>query len=214
MVARRRRGRAPHPDVLTPAEWRVLGSIRHGLSRRAVAERLGISENAVKYHVANITTKLGVFGMAALRHWPGYPGDSPLASRRILMAGPPALVALGQVSLLTRDIDRAERFYRDTLSLPHLFTFGDLAFFHCGGTRLFVRAVPDAEWRPSSILYFTVDDIVATSSALAGLGVIFVGQPHLIHRDEAAGVEEWMAFFDDPDGNTLALMSRVVVTQT
>ena len=34
-------------------------------------------------------------------------------------------------------------------------------------------------------------------------------QPHVIHRDDAAGTEEWMAFFEDPDGNTLALMSRV-----
>jgi DNA-binding NarL/FixJ family response regulator len=63
MVSRRPRGRPPHPDVLTPAEWRVLGWIRHGLSRRAVADRLQISENAVKYHVANISTKLGVSGM-------------------------------------------------------------------------------------------------------------------------------------------------------
>ncbi len=128
------------------------------------------------------------------------------------MAGPPALGALGQVSLLTRDVARAERFYGNTLGLPHLFTFGDLAFFDCAGTRLFVRAVPDADWRPSSILYFKVDDIVAMFGVLTELGVIAVGQPHPIHRDEAAGTEEWMAFFEDPDGNTLALMSRVAIT--
>ena len=38
-----------------------------------------------------------------------------------------------------------------------------------------------------------------------------VGQPHVIHRDEAAGTEEWMTFFEDPDGNTMALMSRVPI---
>jgi catechol 2,3-dioxygenase-like lactoylglutathione lyase family enzyme len=187
----------------------VLGWIRHGLSRRAVAERLGVSENAVKYHVANLSTKLGVSGMSELRHWPGYPAASPLAARRITMTGPVALGPLGQVSLLTRDVARAEAFYRDTLGLPHLFTFGDLAFFDIAGTRLFVRGVADPEWRPGSILYFRVEDVAGQLASLVDAGVTAVGQPHVIHRDEAAGVEEWMAFFEDPDGNTLALMARV-----
>ncbi|RLT36182.1 MAG: hypothetical protein DWI59_01170 [Chloroflexi bacterium] len=42
------------------------------------------------------------------------------------------------MSLLVRDVARAEAFYRDTLELPHLFTFGTLAFFDCGGVRLFL----------------------------------------------------------------------------
>ena len=119
---------------------------------------------------------------------------------------------LGQVSLLVRDIARAEAFYRDTLGIPHLFTHGPLAFFDCAGVRLFVRAVPDVEWRRSSILYFRVDDIVAATAALAAAGGTIVEQPGVIHRDEAAGVEEWMAFFEDPDRNALALMSRVSIT--
>lgn len=123
-----------------------------------------------------------------------------------------ALGPLGQVSLLVRDIARAEGFYRDVLGLPHLYSFGPLAFFDCAGLRLFVRAVPAGEWRPSSILYFRVDDIAAAATALAAAGVTIVEQPGVIHRDEAAGVEEWMAFFEDPDGNTLALMSRVPLT--
>ncbi len=35
------------------------------------------------------------------------------------------------------------------------------------------------------------------------------GAPHVIYTDDATGSEEWMAFFEDPDGNALALMSRV-----
>lgn len=38
--------------------------------------------------------------------------------------------------------------------------------------------------------------------------VAFQGEPHLIHRHED-GTEEWMSFFADPEGNTLALMSQV-----
>lgn len=128
------------------------------------------------------------------------------------MTRPVGLGPIGQVSLLVRDVARAERFYRDTLGLDHLFTFGDLAFFDCAGVRLFVRAVPDAEWRPSSILYFRVDDIGAATAALDAAGATVVEQPGVIHRDDAAGVEEWMAFFEDPDRNVLAVMSRVPIT--
>lgn len=119
-----------------------------------------------------------------------------------------ALGPIGQVALLTRDVGRAEAFYRDTLGIPHLFTFGDLAFFDVHGTRLYLQRVGDEEWRPGSVLYFRVEDILAAHAALHERQVEFRGPPHLIHRHEN-GVEEWMAFFDDPDGNTLALMSAV-----
>ena len=127
------------------------------------------------------------------------------------MTGPIAIGGLGQVSLLTRDVGRAERFFRDTLGLPHVFTFGELAFFDCAGTRLYVQGVADADWLRGSTLYFLVDDIAAQFGALIAAGVTAIGEPHVIHRDEAAGTEEWMAFFEDPDGNTMALMSRVPI---
>ena len=121
----------------------------------------------------------------------------------------PRLGPLGQVSLLARDVARAEAFYRDVLGLPHVFTFGDLTFFDAAGTRVFIRAVAEREWRPSSILYFLVDDIRTAYEGLLDLGVRFQGAPHLIYSDDATGVEEWMAFFEDSEGNTLAIMSRV-----
>jgi predicted enzyme related to lactoylglutathione lyase len=93
------------------------------------------------------------------------------------------------------------------LGLPHLFTFGKLAFFDCGGTRLFLSAEgeqPTAE----SILYLRVADIAAAHAELRARGVDFTGAPHMIHR-HADGTEEWMAFFKDPEGRPLALMSQV-----
>ena len=134
---------------------------------------------------------------------------APTAGSPTTTATTPALGPLGQVSLFARDVALTERFYRDTLGLPHIFTFGELAFFDCGGVRLYVHCVPDADWKAGSILYFRVDDIDATVKSLTAAGVAFVGQPHRIHRDEATGDEEWMAFFEDPDRNMLALMSRV-----
>ena len=56
----RPRGRPRHPDLLTPAEWRVAHWVRHGLTNRAIAERFGVSEEAVKFHVANAVGKLGL----------------------------------------------------------------------------------------------------------------------------------------------------------
>jgi hypothetical protein len=57
-----------------------------------------------------------------------------------------------------------------------------------------------------------VADIHATQEALAAAGVHFTGAPHVIYTDDATGVEEWMTFFEDGEGNTLALMSRVTRT--
>jgi DNA-binding CsgD family transcriptional regulator/catechol 2,3-dioxygenase-like lactoylglutathione lyase family enzyme len=215
----RKRGRPPHPDVLTPAEWAVLDGLRHGMSRRQIAARTGVSSYAIRYHARNIARKIGAAGVPELRYWPGIPAASVIGTRRwedVMETGPAARAGavpgpLGQVSLLVRDIGRAEAFYRDRLALPHLFTFGDLAFFGCGGTRLFLRQVPEGQWQPGSILYFAVPDIHTSYRDLGRRGVVFDGAPHLIHR-HADGTEEWMAFFSDGEGNTLALMSQVPPT--
>jgi hypothetical protein len=34
MPGRKRRGRPPHDDVLTPTEWRVVHAVQHGMSNR------------------------------------------------------------------------------------------------------------------------------------------------------------------------------------
>ena len=165
----------------------------------------------MKYHLANIADKLGVRGQE-LRHWPGIPASSPLIAERkdrsMPAASSIALGPIGQVSLSIRDVDRATRFYADVLGLAHLFTFGDLAFFDAGGTRLYLHRKDADEWSPGSVLYFSVADIGAAQAELAERGVHFTGAPHRIHTHDD-GTEEWMTFFDDGEGNTLALMSRV-----
>ena len=106
-------------------------------------------------------------------------------------------------------------FYRETLGAHHVVTFDPpgLAFFQLGDTRLLLErsASPHAG---DATLYFEVEDLGAAHEALVARGVVFDSEPHLIHRDAdgtfgAAGTEEWMAFFRDPDGNSLALVSRV-----
>ncbi len=119
------------------------------------------------------------------------------------------LGALAQVSMVCRSVDQTEAWYRDILRLPEIFRFGDLVFFDCGGTRLYFNQVPDDQWRRGSILYFLVDEMTGAVAALTSRGVHFKGAPHMIYKDADTGVEEWFAFFDDPDGNTLALLARV-----
>ncbi len=125
------------------------------------------------------------------------------------MAGDLGLGAIAQVSLEIRDVARAEAFYRDVLGLPHLFTFGDLAFFDAAGVRLYLQRTSQAEWRKSSVVYFLVDDIVTAHAELARRGAAIIGAPHMIFRHDDTGVEEWLAFFEDSEGNALALSSRV-----
>jgi catechol 2,3-dioxygenase-like lactoylglutathione lyase family enzyme len=118
------------------------------------------------------------------------------------------LGSIGQISRTVSNIAIAEEWYRDVLGLPHLFTFGTLAFFDCGGTRLFLSE-PETGGQPGdSVIYFRVPDINAAYETLIQRGVMFRGAPHMIHRHEN-GVEEWMAFFDDPDGKILAIMAQV-----
>jgi DNA-binding NarL/FixJ family response regulator len=46
-------------ETLTPRELEVLQILAEGLSNKAIARRLGISDQTVKFHVASIGGKLG-----------------------------------------------------------------------------------------------------------------------------------------------------------
>jgi methylmalonyl-CoA/ethylmalonyl-CoA epimerase len=122
--------------------------------------------------------------------------------------GGSGLSRIGQISMNARDFDRAVAFYRDTLGLRFLFTAPPhLAFFDCDGVRLLLDMPEDKEFdHPGSILYFAVEDIHAMHRTLASRGVTFRKEPHLIAR--LPDREVWMAFFNDTEGNTLALMAE------
>jgi DNA-binding NarL/FixJ family response regulator len=48
------------PEVLTPREREVLALLAEGLSNKAIADRLDISEHTAKFHVNAVLAKLGV----------------------------------------------------------------------------------------------------------------------------------------------------------
>lgn len=197
MKPRRPRGRPPHADVLTPAEWRTVYAVQHGMTNAEMARRRGISLNAVKFHVANALAKLGLPDRKALRRW--------FRTGETLVDSKLKLGAIGQIARSVSDTVASERWYRDVLGLPHLYTFGSLAFFDLAGTRLMLRQEGGAT--KESLLYLRVPDIGAAHATLAARGVRFTHAPHMIHR-HADGTEEWMAFFEDPDGRPLGLMSQ------
>jgi two-component system nitrate/nitrite response regulator NarL len=50
---------AARPEALTPREIEVLELVAEGLSNKAIAGRLGISDQTVKFHLASVSGKLG-----------------------------------------------------------------------------------------------------------------------------------------------------------
>ncbi|NMO16088.1 response regulator transcription factor [Pyxidicoccus fallax] len=53
-------GGTASPDTLTPREREVLALLAEGLSNKAIADRLSISEHTAKFHVNAVLAKLGV----------------------------------------------------------------------------------------------------------------------------------------------------------
>lgn len=114
---------------------------------------------------------------------------------------------IGQIAIVVHDVERAVRFYRDTLGLRLLFQAPlGLAFFDCGGVRLMLglREGTDAG---TSIIYYKVDDIQRAYAVLVARGVRFAGQPHIVAR--MPDHDLWLAECRDSEDNGLALMCEM-----
>jgi methylmalonyl-CoA/ethylmalonyl-CoA epimerase len=118
-----------------------------------------------------------------------------------------AIEGIGQLLITVKDVDRAAAFYEQVLGLRLLFRFPGMAFFECGGVRLYLSQPEKPEFAGTSIVYYRVRDIQAAAEALIGRGVVFLQAPHVVHRDERH--ELWIGFFQDSEGNNVALMSEV-----
>ncbi len=71
-----RRGRPPHPDILTPAEWQVLEGVRAGRTNQEIADQLGVTFHTVKFHVSNMLAKLQLRDRQQLAEWRPAPVES------------------------------------------------------------------------------------------------------------------------------------------
>lgn len=178
-------------------------AVKHGLTSKQIALRRGISIDAVKYHIANALAKLGLANRKELRQWHRAPKDGALKDNQ--MNSPLILGSIAQIARSVQDIKQAEAWYKNILGLPHLYTFGHLAFFDCNGTRLMLSQ--ESAPVPESILYMRVSDIAAAYQLLKSRGVEFINAPHMLHR-HPDGTEEWLSMLKDPEGRPLGIMAQ------
>ncbi|CAN7523803.1 VOC family protein [Pseudoxanthomonas sp. LjRoot143] len=120
----------------------------------------------------------------------------------------PRLADIRQIAITVGDVDTALAFYRDVLGLAFLFQPAPtLAFLSAGDVRLMLTTPQGAgAVGANSILYFSVDDIVATQAALVARGATEERPPQLAAR--MPDHELWTGFLRDPDGNLVGLMEE------
>ena len=123
------------------------------------------------------------------------------------MSGP--ITGIGQIHVSVTDLARSVRFYRDVLGLKLLFEVPGqpMAFFDCGGVRLYLGVPENPDFRSRPVIYYQVPDIQAAHKAIVERGGKSEGAPHVVHRD--GKTELWMAAFKDPDGNHVLIMAEV-----
>jgi catechol 2,3-dioxygenase-like lactoylglutathione lyase family enzyme len=115
---------------------------------------------------------------------------------------------VGQVGIPVKNMERAIKFYKETLQLPLLFKTDNLAFFDCDGVRLLLSLPETEEFaNASSVLYFQVENIHASYEKLKAKDVRFIDEPHIVGK--MGQTEIWMAFYKDSEENTHAFMSEV-----
>ena len=108
----------------------------------------------------------------------------------------------------TADPKRAKKFYRDVLGLRLLSEDAFALAFDAAGTMLRVQIVPKVAGAQYTVLGWQVADIVATAKKLAKAGAKFEHFPGM-DQDKlgiwAAPSGAKVAWFKDPDGNTLSI---------
>jgi methylmalonyl-CoA/ethylmalonyl-CoA epimerase len=115
-----------------------------------------------------------------------------------------------QVAQHAEDLDRAAAFYELLLGSPPAARFDPpgLLFFNVGISRLLLERAA-----PTALVYFQVENAATRVEELRASGVKVVGEPQVIfsHTDDTlgpAGTDEWMAFIEDSEGNTVGLVSH------
>jgi len=106
------------------------------------------------------------------------------------------------ITLHVSDIERAMKFYEETLGLEKKYEFSSFVGFECGGVE--IGLIPaSGERRKTSLtspsVEFLVDDVDKFCERLSRAGVKFIERLH----DEPWGGRQ--ATFADPDGNILEI---------
>lgn len=118
---------------------------------------------------------------------------------------------LVQIAQHAADLKRAARFYSELLGTEPRAVFDPpgLLFFDLDGVRLLLEA-----GAPSSLVYLGVPDARQSVEELRSRGVVIVAEAQVIFTHASddlgpAGTDEWMAFIQDSEGNTVGLVSQL-----
>jgi methylmalonyl-CoA/ethylmalonyl-CoA epimerase len=111
-----------------------------------------------------------------------------------------------QIAIPVRDAERATAFYRDVLGLPFLMGGPQMAFFDCGGVRLYLSGGEGGALDGHASPYFRTLDIDAQCAALKEKGVTIHQEPQVIAR--LPHQDLWLMWFRDSEGNLLGIMEE------
>ena len=107
------------------------------------------------------------------------------------------------VTFCVSDLDRASRFYEETMGLEKKYQYSSYVGFECGGVEIgLIPKLAEGQKvnQPSASVEFLIDDVEKLCSELKGKGVRFVEE---LHEEPWGGKQ---ATFTDPDGNTLQIV--------
>jgi catechol 2,3-dioxygenase-like lactoylglutathione lyase family enzyme len=110
-----------------------------------------------------------------------------------------------------KDLDRARKFYEETLGLSEVDDFGEGFMLKSGATKLSVYRSEYAGTNKATALTFDVDDIDSEVRELKDKGVAFehYDMEGLTREGDVYAAEGMKtAWFKDPDGNILSLIEE------
>jgi len=111
----------------------------------------------------------------------------------------------------TSDFERARAFYEGVLGLRFVRDDSFALVFDCAGTTLRIAKVREVDPQNYTVLGWHVDDIRATASGLKARGAQFIIIPGFPQDDLGVWTSPdatKVAWFKDPDGNTLSISQR------
>lgn len=116
------------------------------------------------------------------------------------------LTGVLQIAITVKDIDRATAFYRDVLGLPILMTPPNMAFFNCGGVRLYLSCGDGSEHGSNSYIYFRTLDMNVLLAEMRTKCVSIHQEPQVIAR--MANHDLWLMWIKDSEDNLLGVMEE------
>lgn len=110
------------------------------------------------------------------------------------------------------DLDRSHEFYGGVLGLELVARTEFANLYDAGGTPLRVTRVAEPAGSEYTVLGWIVSDIAEAMTALRARGVRFDRYPGVVQDPDGVWTApggSLIAWFRDPDGNTLSLQERV-----